>query len=172
MAAPNIRLSILWESVQIYESYYGIHWYSDRCLEVLRIIFCVRWKLRKLQWRKHLKLFPEKCYVFTDISSRSTYQVPDQVDGLGVNVCIVNGVLTSCWLCGCTARVWITGLLRWKGVCRGTNVCNGDFWVVKFEVLMAITMKSTIFWDVTPCHLVEVYQRFRGAPFLHLQGWK
>jgi hypothetical protein len=27
---------------------------------------------------------------------------------------------------------------------------------VRFEVLMAVTMKSAIFWDVAPCSLVEV----------------
>jgi hypothetical protein len=33
------------------------------------------------------------------------------------------------------------------------------------------TMKSTIFWDVVPLNLVEVYRRFRG-PYFHLQGQK
>jgi hypothetical protein len=31
---------------------------------------------------------------------------------------------------------------------------------VKFEVLTTVTMKSAIFWDVTPCILVDVYQKF------------
>jgi hypothetical protein len=30
--------------------------------------------------------------------------------------------------------------------------------------------KMTVFWDVAPCSLVEVYRRFRGACFLHHQG--
>jgi hypothetical protein len=38
-----------------------------------------------------------------------------------------------------------------------------------FEVLMAVTM-TNVFWDVMPCDLVEVYQRFclenRGNRFL------
>jgi hypothetical protein len=29
----------------------------------------------------------------------------------------------------------------------------------EFEVLTAVTTKSTIFWFVTPCSLVEVYRR-------------
>jgi hypothetical protein len=41
---------------------------------------------------------------------------------------------------------------------------------MKFAVLMAVPVKSTIFSDVTPCNLVEVYQRFRGTHYLHLQG--
>jgi hypothetical protein len=27
---------------------------------------------------------------------------------------------------------------------------------------------TTVFWDVTPCSLVEVYQRFGGTCYLHL----
>jgi hypothetical protein len=30
--------------------------------------------------------------------------------------------------------------------------------------------KITVFWDVAPCSLVEVYRRFRGACCLHHQG--
>jgi hypothetical protein len=36
---------------------------------------------------------------------------------------------------------------------------------VRFEVLMAVSMKKTIFWDVTPCDLVEVYRCSRGTCF-------
>jgi hypothetical protein len=32
---------------------------------------------------------------------------------------------------------------------------------VKFEVLTAVTMKITVFWDATRCSLVFLYQRFR-----------
>jgi hypothetical protein len=35
---------------------------------------------------------------------------------------------------------------------------------------MAASMKMAFFWVVAPCSLVEVYQRFRGACFLHHQG--
>jgi hypothetical protein len=28
----------------------------------------------------------------------------------------------------------------------------------KFEILMAVTTKVTVFWDVTPCSLVDFYQ--------------
>jgi hypothetical protein len=42
------------------------------------------------------------------------------------------------------------------------------FWV---EVLTAVTMKSiAVFWDVTPCSPVGVYQRFRGMCYVQLQG--
>jgi hypothetical protein len=35
---------------------------------------------------------------------------------------------------------------------------------------MAVSMKMTAFWDVAPCDLVEIDQRFRGAYCLHHQG--
>jgi hypothetical protein len=31
-------------------------------------------------------------------------------------------------------------------------------------------LKKAVFWVVTPCSLVEVYQRFRGTCYLHLQA--
>jgi hypothetical protein len=36
------------------------------------------------------------------------------------------------------------------------------------ERLTALTVKSTSFWDVTPCSLVEVYRRFREPYCLHI----
>jgi hypothetical protein len=30
----------------------------------------------------------------------------------------------------------------------------------EFEVITLVTMKSTVFWDVTPCSPVEFYRRF------------
>jgi hypothetical protein len=35
--------------------------------------------------------------------------------------------------------------------------------VVRFEVLTATSIKKTVFWDVAPCSLVEVYRRCGGA---------
>jgi hypothetical protein len=39
----------------------------------------------------------------------------------------------------------------------------------RVEILTAITMKCSIFWDVTPCSPVKIYRRFGGAYCLHLQ---
>jgi hypothetical protein len=39
-----------------------------------------------------------------------------------------------------------------------------------FEVLTAVSIKMTVFWVVTLCHLVEVYHRFRGTFCFHHQG--
>jgi hypothetical protein len=41
---------------------------------------------------------------------------------------------------------------------------------VRFEVLTAVVMKSTIFWDITPCSPLKVNRRFGGMYRLHLQG--
>jgi hypothetical protein len=31
------------------------------------------------------------------------------------------------------------------------------------QVLTAVTMKTSIFWDMTPCSLVDRYRRFKGT---------
>jgi hypothetical protein len=41
---------------------------------------------------------------------------------------------------------------------------------VEFEVPMALTVRSTILWDVTPCILVEIHRRLGGKYCLHPQG--
>jgi hypothetical protein len=35
---------------------------------------------------------------------------------------------------------------------------------------MAVSMKMAVFWVVSPCTRVEIYQRFRGPFCLHHQG--
>jgi hypothetical protein len=40
------------------------------------------------------------------------------------------------------------------------------------EVLTAVVMKSTIFWDITPCSPLSVNRRFGGTYRLHLHGRK
>jgi hypothetical protein len=42
------------------------------------------------------------------------------------------------------------------------DVCTKFVRSVGFEVLAAVAMESTIFWDVTPCRLVEVHRRLGG----------
>jgi hypothetical protein len=41
---------------------------------------------------------------------------------------------------------------------------------VGFKVLTAVVMKSTIFWDITPCSPLKIDWRFGGIYRLHLQG--
>lgn len=40
-----------------------------------------------------------------------------------------------------------------------------------FEILTTVTVKSTIFWDVTPPNLVEIHPCFRGTYCLRNFGW-
>jgi hypothetical protein len=44
--------------------------------------------------------------------------------------------------------------------------------VVGVEVLTSVVMKSAVFWDETPCSLLEVNRRFGRTCRLHLQGQK
>jgi hypothetical protein len=44
--------------------------------------------------------------------------------------------------------------------------------LVGFAVLTAVVMKSTIFWDITPCGPLKGIRRFGGTYRLHLQGRK
>jgi hypothetical protein len=41
---------------------------------------------------------------------------------------------------------------------------------VGFEVPMAASMKTAVFWAVTPFSLLEFYRRFRDTCCLHRQG--
>jgi hypothetical protein len=50
------------------------------------------------------------------------------------------------------------------------TVCWINLLIVGFEVLTAVVMKSTIFWDIMPCSPLKVDQRFRGTYHLHFQG--
>jgi hypothetical protein len=43
---------------------------------------------------------------------------------------------------------------------------------VGFEVLTAVVMKSSIFWDITPCSPLKVNRSFGGTCRFHLQGRK
>jgi hypothetical protein len=42
--------------------------------------------------------------------------------------------------------------------------------LVGFEVLTAVVIKSTVFWDITPCSPLKVNQCFGATYRLHLQG--
>jgi hypothetical protein len=44
------------------------------------------------------------------------------------------------------------------------------FACVGFEVLIAVIMKNTVLWDITPCSPLKVNWRFGGTCHLHLQG--
>jgi hypothetical protein len=42
---------------------------------------------------------------------------------------------------------------------------------LRFQVLMAVSMKMTAFWDVVPCRLSDGYKRLRDADCLHYHGY-
>jgi hypothetical protein len=45
--------------------------------------------------------------------------------------------------------------------------CEEQLHHVRFQVLSGTSIKMTALWDMTPCSLVIVYRRFRGAYCLH-----
>jgi hypothetical protein len=52
------------------------------------------------------------------------------------------------------------------------EILQYNFTCLGFEVLTAVVMKSTIFWDITPRSPLSVNRRFAGTYRLHLQGRK
>jgi hypothetical protein len=59
--------------------------------------------------------------------------------------------------------------VRIEWACLGIAVVNKNC-IVGIEILTAVVMKSTIFWDITPCSPLEVNRRFGGTYRFHLQG--
>jgi hypothetical protein len=76
--------------------------------------------------------------------------------------------------------VWLLlhlyALSKEKGVCICTKRAGvqpkavGTATLVGFEVVTAVVMKSTLFWDITPYSPLKVSHCFRGTYCLHLQG--
>jgi hypothetical protein len=72
------------------------------------------------------------------------------------------GKFASTYLDGCGDN-WITGDTENgfltpgdTGVTRTSTLRPNTFKLVGFEVLTAVVMKSTIFWDITPCSPLRV----------------
>jgi hypothetical protein len=67
------------------------------------------------------------------------------------------------------ASIFRVELCRFKNLldCVGRLQRDGH---VEFEVLTAVVMKSTIFWDITPRSPLKFNRRFGGTYCLHLQG--
>jgi hypothetical protein len=55
------------------------------------------------------------------------------------------------------------------GVTQWTYNGEHTFKYVRFQVLTAVVMKSSIFWDITPSSLLKVNRRFGGTCYLHFQ---
>jgi cephalosporin-C deacetylase-like acetyl esterase len=41
---------------------------------------------------------------------------------------------------------------------------------VPLEVLMAVSLKSTVFWNVTPCSVFAIYRRLGGTNCIRVQA--
>jgi hypothetical protein len=61
----------------------------------------------------------------------------------------------------------------WKIKFRGIfslHISCKPLLIVGFEILRAVVMKSSIFWDITPCSPLKVNRSFRETHRLDLQG--
>jgi hypothetical protein len=45
---------------------------------------------------------------------------------------------------------------------------NLSLWCVIFEALTAVVLKISVYWDITPCNLLEVNRRFGGIFRVHI----
>jgi hypothetical protein len=54
---------------------------------------------------------------------------------------------------------------------EGNYICEEtrNYTRVRFDVLMVMSMKMAVFWDVAPCSLVDIDRCFRGAYSFHHQ---
>jgi hypothetical protein len=55
---------------------------------------------------------------------------------------------------------------------RPTSKCKNNSCPVESEVLAVVVMKSSVFWDMTPCSPLKVNRCFGGICRLNLQGRK
>jgi hypothetical protein len=49
------------------------------------------------------------------------------------------------------------------------DICHSE--IIKSRIQINIQLKSSTFWDITPCNPLKVNLRF-GETCLHLQGWR
>jgi hypothetical protein len=67
-------------------------------------------------------------------------------------------------------------LLDQKNVLQNYNFTHILFgceaWSFTLREEQRFTVKITIFWDVTPCSLVDMHQHFGRTDYHHLQGTK
>jgi hypothetical protein len=70
------------------------------------------------------------------------------------------------------SAVWIPTSSLKNQLKRNTVLSRGGSIVlVGFEVHVVVIMKSSTFWDTTPCILLKMNWRFRGM-LVKVQGWK
>jgi hypothetical protein len=56
-----------------------------------------------------------------------------------------------------------------EGASLASLISGRKYIFVRFEIPIVVTMKITVFWDVTMCSLVCRHQCFGGMNHLHLQ---
>jgi uncharacterized membrane protein len=61
--------------------------------------------------------------------------------------------------------IWI--LVLFRNLCF--PLCTNKFWYIGFEVITAVTIKGSVFWDITPCSPLKVRVYFGRTYRTHLQ---
>lgn len=69
---------------------------------------------------------------------------------------VEEGCQHLCWTC------WV----MWR--CRNVGI----LYLARFEVIMAVTMKNSVFWDVAPFSVVDYYHHFRETFYTDLHPWR
>jgi hypothetical protein len=62
--------------------------------------------------------------------------------------------------------------IPYKHMRKLTKICEIMFKPVGFEILTAVIMKNSVFWNITPCSPLKVNRRFGGTCRLSIQCLK
>jgi hypothetical protein len=81
---------------------------------------------------------------------------------------VVNGIVFHKAVDFMSCKVMCLRLSRTKIICSALSSAWSNVHV-KFEVLIAVTMKNAVFWDMIPCSHIEIYWHIRGTCCCHLQ---
>jgi hypothetical protein len=65
---------------------------------------------------------------------------------------------------------WVLELMNYKSNAILNLQFQINFRLTGFEVLTAVAMNTSFFWNIMPCSQVKVNRRFGGIRRLHLQG--
>jgi hypothetical protein len=116
------------------------------CLLLLQTIENHKGNYRKGQW--------DSTFIYEERLKKPT----------AVGLLIIMGILG--WNSGGISHKYDTGLISPSGCLISSTGPSGNINCVKGKA----DLKSSIFWDITPCSPLKVNRRFGGTCRLHIQG--
>lgn len=78
-------------------------------------------------------------------------------------------ILAAAAACIVLVAVAYTSMQKWD-ITQGGHTTSAHHDYIGFEIVRALTLKSTVICNMTPFILIEVHPRFWGRYGLHLQG--